>query len=180
MNGHGLWKVRSWSLVLAPWLDKNTGTIHKDKEFRRINRYGEVGRNNLSMRYCESLEQVTVLATWGLPTFVVCLVVRSYLTLCNLMDYILPGSSVHGISQARILEWVAITFSRESWYCFNKYKKETTKWLIFREVYTSVHLTKMHCVHRISNSFQHNFHLLQTSTKNIRLMIISLKNFTVY
>ena len=27
------------------------------------------------------------------------------------MDYSLPGSSVHGILQARILEWVAISFS---------------------------------------------------------------------
>ena len=33
-----------------------------------------------------------------------------YLTLCNPMDYNPPGSSVHGISQARILEWVAISF----------------------------------------------------------------------
>ena len=33
-------------------------------------------------------------------------------TLCDLMDYSPPGSSVHGISQARILEWVAISFSR--------------------------------------------------------------------
>ena len=114
MNGHGLWKVRSWSLVLAPWLDKNTGTIHKDKEFRRINRYGEVGRNNLSMRYCESLEQVTVLATWGLPTFVICLVVRSYLTLCNPMDYSPPGFFVHEVLQARMLEWASIYYSRGS------------------------------------------------------------------
>ena len=30
------------------------------------------------------------------------------------MDYGLPGSSVNGISQARILKWVAISFSRES------------------------------------------------------------------
>jgi len=29
-------------------------------------------------------------------------------TLCNPMDHSLPGSSVHGILQARILEWVAI------------------------------------------------------------------------
>ena len=28
------------------------------------------------------------------------------------MDWSLPGSSVHGISQARILEWLAISFSR--------------------------------------------------------------------
>ena len=35
------------------------------------------------------------------------LVSQSYLTLCNTMDYSLPGSSVHGIFQARILEWVS-------------------------------------------------------------------------
>jgi len=34
--------------------------------------------------------------------------------LCDSMDCSLPGSSVHGILQARILEWVAISFSRES------------------------------------------------------------------
>ena len=33
---------------------------------------------------------------------------------CNPMDCSLPGSSVHGISQARILEWVALSFSRKS------------------------------------------------------------------
>ena len=36
------------------------------------------------------------------------------MTLCDLMDYSPPGSSVYGISQARILEWVAISFSRGS------------------------------------------------------------------
>ena len=35
-------------------------------------------------------------------------------TLCNPMDCSPPGSSVHGILQARILEWVAISFSRGS------------------------------------------------------------------
>ena len=34
-------------------------------------------------------------------------------TLCNPMDFSPPGSSVHGILQARILEWVAIFFSRD-------------------------------------------------------------------
>ena len=37
---------------------------------------------------------------------------QSCSTLFNPMDCILPGSSVHGISQARILDWVAIFFSR--------------------------------------------------------------------
>ena len=39
------------------------------------------------------------------------LVAQSCLTLCDSMDCIPPGSSVHGISHARILEWVAISFS---------------------------------------------------------------------
>ena len=36
------------------------------------------------------------------------------LTLCDAMDCVLPGSSLHGILQARILAWVIIPFSRES------------------------------------------------------------------
>ena len=39
-------------------------------------------------------------------------VAQSCLTLCDPMDCSPPGSSVHGISQARILEWGAIAFSR--------------------------------------------------------------------
>ena len=35
-------------------------------------------------------------------------VAQSYPTLCDPMDCNLPGSSVHGILQARILEWLAI------------------------------------------------------------------------
>ena len=38
----------------------------------------------------------------------------SCLTLCDPMDCGLPGSSVHGISQARILVWVAVSFSKGS------------------------------------------------------------------
>ena len=40
------------------------------------------------------------------------LVVKSCPTLCNPTDCSPPGSSIHGISQVRILEWIAISFSR--------------------------------------------------------------------
>ena len=43
-----------------------------------------------------------------------CLVAQLYLTLCDPMDCSPPASSVHGILQARILEWVAMPSSRES------------------------------------------------------------------
>ena len=39
---------------------------------------------------------------------------QSYLTFCIPMDYSSPGSSVHGILQARILEWTAISSSSGS------------------------------------------------------------------
>ena len=38
-------------------------------------------------------------------------VAQSYRTILDLMDCSLPGSSIHGIFQARVLEWGAIDFS---------------------------------------------------------------------
>ena len=49
----------------------------------------------------------------SLRSVVEVMVPQSYLTLCDLMDCSPPGSSVHGLFQARILEWVAIHFSRD-------------------------------------------------------------------
>ena len=45
---------------------------------------------------------------------IICLVDQLFLTLCDFMDFSLPGSSVHGVFQARILEWIAVSSSRES------------------------------------------------------------------
>ena len=67
-------------------------------EMERIQRGHIKGRLNLD----RSMSTVCVL------------VAQSCLTLCNPMDWSLPGSSVHGILQARILEWVAIPHSRGS------------------------------------------------------------------
>ena len=52
------------------------------------------------------------------PTFLECVhgkSLQSCPTLCDPMDCSPPGSSVQGILQARILEWVAISFSRGSY-----------------------------------------------------------------
>ena len=53
------------------------------------------------------------LRTPGLKTVDI-LSLSGVLLFCDLMDSTLPGSSVHGILQAKILEWVAISFSRGS------------------------------------------------------------------
>ena len=58
----------------------------------------------------ESLGKINIYVA----VYVYVLVALSDLTLCYLMDCSLPGSSIHGIFQAKVLEWVAISFSRGS------------------------------------------------------------------
>jgi len=56
-----------------------------------------------------------LLHAWEVTLAVGCvLVVQSCLTLCDPMDYSPTGSSVHGILQARILEWDVTSFFRGS------------------------------------------------------------------
>ena len=57
---------------------------------------------------------------------------RLHPTLCDPMDCSPPGSSVHGISQARILPWVAISFSRRSsWTRYRLCVSWTGRWIIY-------------------------------------------------
>ena len=61
---------------------------------------------------------------WQLKTPRLCVCAQSCWTLCEPMNCSAPGSSVHGISQARILQWVAMSLSRGSsqsrdWSCIS-------------------------------------------------------------
>ena len=68
----------------------------------------------LTWKACPSERRCMSLNVQGYGVLFMCvLVTQSCLTLCDPMDGSLPGSSVHGIFQARVLEWVAISFSRE-------------------------------------------------------------------
>ena len=49
-------------------------------------------------------------------------VAQSCPTLSDPMDYSLPGSSIHGIFQARVLEWGAIAFSGKKYYESENFK----------------------------------------------------------
>ena len=59
--------------------------------------------------------------------------------LCNPMDCIMPGSSVHGILQARILEWITVPFSRGS----SKLRGRTQVSHIVGGFFTRIHLPAM-------------------------------------
>ena len=73
-----------------------------------------VGLKQRDLVVAKSLLEIGWLGKGLLKRYVCAQSLQSCLTLCNPMDYSLPGSSVHGISKARLLEWVAISFSRGS------------------------------------------------------------------
>ena len=64
--------------------------------------------------HCASLPSEKARKTDVLVKFVMCSVPQSCLTLSDTMDCSPPASSVRGISQARMLEWAVISFSRGS------------------------------------------------------------------
>ena len=89
-----------WSLPLPPCLKDwhNSSQLGNKPAFQTETSSSLIVSSNWERIGCQLGQSVTQL----------------YLALCDLMDYSPPGSSVHGISQARIPEWVAILFSRVS------------------------------------------------------------------
>ena len=79
--------------------------------FKANKELNEISRKKLSQQQKESH---SLGYSQKLSSEVKVFVAQQCPNLCDPMDYSLPSSSVHGILQAKILEWVAIPFSRES------------------------------------------------------------------
>ena len=62
------------------------------------------------------------------------------LTLRNPVDHSLPGSSVHGIFQARVLEWGAIAFSEHHLGNLYKYSRSIKIYVYTMYMYTTVYV----------------------------------------
>ena len=94
-------------------------------------------------------------------------------TLCNPMDYSLPGFSVHGILQARILEWVATSYSRG----FSQPRDRTSiSWVscIGRQIL-------YHCANLEAHWYATNHNYLLKMTKmNLLMMILYLGQTGIY
>ena len=89
------WGRSSWGAVGPAWRTCPMGTLGLPCVLSRQVRH----------LVCDSLR---------IPNVCCRSVAQSCLTLCNPMDCSPPGSSVHGVSQERMLEWVAISSSRVS------------------------------------------------------------------
>ena len=117
-----------WGSVV---LEKTLESPLDCKEIKPVNPKGD--QQMLTFCFCHICSQPSSLISFSLSFFPECLfpsfllfrlgesemkvkvlVAQFRLTVCNPMDCNPPDSSVHGILQARILEWVAIPFFRES------------------------------------------------------------------
>ena len=101
-----MWTLRCGMWDLVPWSGIKPGAL-------------ALGARSLSHWTTRGVPQRTELmkasrtdSSW--KVFVVVVLLLSCVWLCDPVDCSPPGSSVHGISQARILQWAAISFSRES------------------------------------------------------------------
>ena len=125
--GHQIWTVNSLEKILM--LGKIEGERKREREDEMVGWHPWLkvheseqtlgdSKGQRSLVYCSSLGRKESDTTWRLNNnnnnICICSVSKSCLTLRDLMDCSLPGSSVHGIFQARILEWVAFSCSRGS------------------------------------------------------------------
>ena len=74
----------------------------------------ELQKRRTWLKWLSTHDDFTWLCDFFFHCVMLCLVAQLCQTICDPLDYSPPGSSVHGIFQARILEWVAISYSRES------------------------------------------------------------------
>ena len=83
---------------------------------------------------------------------------QSCLTLCDLMDHSLPGSSVHRILQVRILEWVTMPFSRG--YSFAEYYKYVNHWVHHANVDNNIFVVYIYSVYYLLDIVVSTLHFL--------------------
>ena len=115
------------SVILQILLNKDytpRATVSAVRKEREVSHHPVLKTLTLSWQ-AEWGSDVHIISCYVILYYIVCYVILYYihvcaeslqlcLTLCNPMDYHPPGSSVHGILQARILEWAAIPSSRGS------------------------------------------------------------------
>ena len=107
---------KRWGWQRMRWLDSITDSVDMN-----LNKFQEIVKDREA--WLVAVHRVTKSQTWLSDwtkketidkELLLCVHAQLWLTLCNPLDYSPSGSSVHGIFQARILEWVAISSSRES------------------------------------------------------------------
>ena len=105
-----------------------------------------------------------------------CMHALLYPTLCDSMDCGSPGSSVHVISQARILEWVAISYSRGS----SQPRDQTRISCIGRQIFYHCATRKTHIILHILCNYKHIYLNMRIKGGDTLEMLRVLSVHTVY
>ena len=107
--------VKNLPTMREIWIWFRVGKIPWRREWRPTSVFlpGEAHEIWPSPLCCDLLAS-TARTTWAKHLCVCAKLLQSCLTLLDLMDYSLPGSSVYGILLARMLGWVVMPFSRRS------------------------------------------------------------------
>ena len=107
----GPWIKANWK-----WSNRRCKHQHFSNQWTTMGWNGQLNSDDHYIYYCgqESTRRNRVSIIVNKSPKCTSEVTQLCLTLCNPMDFSLQGSSVHGIFHARVLEWVAISFSRES------------------------------------------------------------------
>ena len=116
---HGAWVLGFWASLLFQSIRGINLCLLKKKKGRKERREGGIQEwikkeRKERKENANSSSNITHLCLPPLTPYCCCWVAQSCLILRDPMDCIPPGSSGHGILQARILEWVVISFSRDS------------------------------------------------------------------
>ena len=106
-TAHKTWKFTD----LSPGPSSTAYKCHKTSHLTFFSLSSVKVKTAISTFHCIDSYWMLIL---NFPIKVKMLVTQSYPTLCDPMDCRPPGPSVHEILQARILEWIAISFSRGS------------------------------------------------------------------
>ena len=115
---HGIYRQEYWSGLLFPSLGDlpdpgikplSPAWLVDSLPLRHLGSPNELGFGSKEL-LCGFWKTIRFLSKWKEESEVA----QSCSTFCNPMDCSPPGFSIHGIFQARILEWVAVSFSRRS------------------------------------------------------------------
>ena len=112
---HGRWRCRNWDEMAVMFIKSYRTFYSQIFFFLSSELQGEIFPKLVFLLYIFSIDQyesaTDSIYFWNHLNLNCYLVAQPCLTLCDIMDCSPPDSSVHGIFQARTLEWVAISFS---------------------------------------------------------------------
>ena len=128
MSDRGMWLIKNGStthhsklclnFLCAGWLLSHSINVYDVRPWQTVSSWSS------------DLHKLLLLWTMCVCVCVCVLVAPACLTLCDPMDCSLPGSSIHGIFQARVLEWVAIAFPFSGLHTFPQYSPLMTLLLL--------------------------------------------------